>query len=1090
MVSPFPASTSPFREAVSPLSMLVRRCPRGVRSCQLPSTSDFAPAIAQLPAFLVPSFANAAQEGDEVRLRDAVQLAHKGRKRVAGARHPPTSFLPASPIPRLPASPAVQQLNLRRFSNAAGRRPGSVEGAGDERVGFKTRQEPLAIQSDKGKGRAHDEDGHMEDEAEPVVPPDVDEPLPPSEDDPPALRLGRRGPNPSDGYVPRKYTAAGLLPDPVDRDEMMRRLHYLKRRIDLEEFKAIRAQLGRVGLLTDPEAIGRLVKRAVECALDYEALHLVNATAARILNRDGRPADFDDSFAPIYTRALKYLNQSQRWSSAAAFSDAAAHFSLVTPDLLTLRMTALYGRQRYVDVIETYRLYCERDFDPNGVIYDTVAAAHLLNSELSAAQKLLGEKVARGFGTSFKTCLMLLEGMSHYGGNKIMEEKMLSEGGEDLLRQGRALRQDGRVLNRMLSVRASRGALRDALSLLDFYDFRGYAYELVRSIRAIAVPALPPPPPSSPYFRPTPDSSTVVALVSLLLRQQRPDLAEWLIVNAEEQKITFNDRVAAAIMRIMLTNGDIAGAEQFVWGLPEGAATFGGIAFPALSPSTAVFEVLFQGSLTHYGVDGTNKLFRQFATAYKSAPRVTEGMTLALTHYLTLEANSHVHVPAEVLLNVKDLTKGRARPRMSHVTALLKAAWKRDRAEQTTPRSANRPVEHQFPLPTLEPPAPTTEQPFPRPRPNKPPPTPQPSYIPPEAALLTQQAEEDPKSPVSRLRQSLTQDHARLTREAAQHVMSNDYLLRYIDAKWEYLQTQVLDLGMRPTFHHVAILMRAYLRVGDATGASLAMRYAIDELDVEPHTAFYTVLINGLSRLNKYEEAVAAYAEFRGSGLEPDRNLFAALAMSFALQRDIEGVERVFEEIRRHVRAKSPTSQLRTQSLRLTTSASLSSFPAAILTPYDPLLDSVFVTILYRVLSVNHRYLAAQDLVRDSLDKGMVPDTVLCKILERTRSWIRWKTNLSERLGLPGVEGGPKANGPKLTAFELDELRERNFDNLLRVRRMLKKMVPEAPPRHLRALEAFWRKAEKADSGRISWEQDEDKTEGAAASETVAWRPV
>ncbi|BGP23855.1 hypothetical protein JCM10295v2_002756 [Rhodotorula toruloides] len=1065
--------------------MLVRRCPRGVKSCQLPSTSDLAPVIAHLPAFLVPSLASAVQEDEkEVRRRDAAQTLQRGRKRVAGARHPPTSFLPTTPLPRLGASPAAQHSDIRRFSNAAGRRPGSAEVVGDERVGFRAGQESLDGQSGKGKGRAFDEDHRPEQVS--AAPRETHEPLSRTtiQDPPPAQQSHRRGPNPPEEYVPRKYTAAGLLPDPVDREEMMRRLHYLKRRIDVEEFKAIRAQLGRARLLSDPEAIGRLVKRAVECGLDYEALHLLDSTAARVLSDDDRSADFDKAFGRIYTRALKYLNQSQRWTSAAAFSDAAAHFSLVTPDLLALRMTAMYGRQRYVDVIKTYRLYRDRGFEPSGVIYDTVAAAHLLNSELSAAQNLLGEKVARGLGTSFKTCLMLLEGMSHYGGNKIMEEKMLSEGGEEMLRQGRALRQDARVLNRMLSVRASRGALRDALSLLDFYDFRGYAAELVRAMRAIAAPALPPPPPSSAYFRPTPDAPTIVSLVSLLLRQQRADLAEWLVVSAEEQKIAFNDRVAAAILRIMLSNGDIAGAEQFVWGLPAGAAAFGGVAFPALSPSTAVFETLFQGSLTHYGVDGTNKLFREFATAYKSAPRVTEGMTLALTRYLALETNSHVDVPAETLLNVKDLTAGRARPRMSHVTALLKAAWKRDRVEQATPKPIKLPVERQFPLPEVVPPAPTTEQPFPRPRPNNPPPKPQAAYVPPEAALLSEAADVNSKSPVSRLRESLTQDHARLTREAAQHVMSNDYLLRYIEAKWEYLQTQVLDLGMRPTFHHVAILMRAYFRVGDADGASLAMRYAINELDVEPHTAFYTVLINGYSRMNKYEEAVAAYAEFRKSGLEPDRNVFAALAMSFALQRDIQGVERVFDEIRRHVRAKSPTSLLRTQSLRLTSSASLSSFPAAILTPYDPLLDSVFVTIFYRVLSVNHRYLATQDLVRDSLDKGMVPDTVLCKILERTSRWIRWKSNLSERLGLPGVEGGPKANGPKLTAFELDDLRERNLDNLQRVRRMLKRMVPEAPPRHLRALEAFWRTAEKAGPGRLSWAEEED---GGNTVDTKRW---
>lgn len=865
---------------------------------------------------------------------------------------------------------------------------------------------------------------------------------------------------------------------------MLRRLHYLKRRIDFDEFKAIRAQIGRLGLLSDPEAVGRLVKRAVESGLDYEALHLANATAAEVLNRGGRPDDFDEAFAPIYTRALKYLNQWRRWTPAAAFSDAATHFSLVTPELLALRITALYGRQRYVDVIETYRLHRERNFEPTGVIYDTVATAHLLNSELSQAQTLLGEKVARGLGTSCKTCLMLLEGMAHYGGNKIMEEKMLSEGGEDLLRQGRALRQDVRVLNRMFSVRASRGALRDALSLLDFYDFRGYAPELVRSIRAIAVPALHPPPPSSAYFRPTPDSPTIVSLVGVLLRQQRADLAEWLIVNAEEQAIAFNDRVAAAILRIMLTNNDMAGAEQFVWGLPAGAATFGGVTFRALSPSAGVFEVLFQGSLTHYGIEGTIKLFRRFAKAYNSAPRVTEAMTLALTRYLTEEAKSPVDVPAEVLLKIKEITNGRTRPKMSHVTALLKAAWKRDRVAQAVSKPAKQPVERQFPLPDFDPPAPTTEQPFPRPRPENPPPRPKPAYVPPEAGLLTKLPNDDPNSPVSRLRRSLTKDHARLTREAAQHVMSNDYLLHYIDAKWEYLQTQILDLGIRPTYHHVAILMRAYFRVGDAAGASLAMRYAIDELDIEPHTAFYTVLINGLSRMNKYEEAAAAYAEFKERGLERDRNLFAALATSFALRRDVEGVERVFEEIRRHVRAKTPTSQLRSQSLRLTTSASLSSFPAAILTPYDPLLDSVFVTILYRALAVNERYLAAQDLVRDSLDKGMVPDTVLSKVLERTRSWIRWKSNLSERLGLPGVQGGPKADRPKLTAYELDELKERNLENLRRVRNMLRKMVPDAPPRHLRALEAFWRKAEQTGTGRMSWNEVEEEEGDDAADDS------
>ncbi|GAA5927753.1 hypothetical protein JCM3775_006071 [Rhodotorula graminis] len=891
-----------------------------------------------------------------------------------------------------------------------------------------------------------------------------------------------------------------LAPRPASRKDLMLVAKELPRRPSRDEFRDARARLKALDALDDTAVVRALGAAAIRARLDNDALRLVHECAKLVAAR--RPADAKAAVVAMYEQLIVALERARRWDSVVAFTNDALALGVVSHFILARRIRALHESQRYVDAIATFKLFARHGIEPDWRDYDEVISAHLLNGELAKAQDLLADKVRKGLRTTAQTCLVLVGGMVQYGGNRIMEERLLEQASDDDLVKRRAMRQDPRVLNKILSVRAARGALADALAILPRFDLAQYPPDLVDAILSLSPsPATAPHPPAvaDSHWRPAPDASTIVTLVGLVLRQQQPQLARRLLVSSLGAGIRFNDFLAAAVVRTLLAQHNLDSAASFVEALSQGTATLGGTALPALEPSVKVYELLLGGMLRYRGIPGANACLERLSASSGSSMQVTEGMTRALVDHLALDSESEVGVSSSVLLKVKQMTGNKTRPSVAHLNTLLRAAWTRERRWQHDLDGPETPLESEFPMPDEPLPPERTKLDRAPPRPEAPSSSSQ--YVPREAELLVPSGGRH-ESSVSRLRASLADRDVRHDRDTSRHILRNDYLIRYIAAKWDYLQSHVVDLGIRPSFHHVAVLMRAYLRLGDAKGARLAMQYAVDDLGLEPHQAYYTTLIGGLARLGEYGAAVSVYAEFRKSGLAHDRNLYAALAMLYARQRDVKGVERVFALMQEQVRARALVPQLQAQSLRLSSAAgrtmpssaasSSSQAPAAasstssgsstvdpgaglpstLLTPYDPTLDALFLTILYRTLVSTNEYLAAQQRVHDAFARGLVPDRLLLHALQRTRKWIKWKENASHRVGGvrtsavgrargAGAGLGGRAGEGDLSVDELAEVKHLNALNITHARKMLRRMKPVVEKKELRGMLDYWRRAEK-----------------------------
>ncbi|GJN89803.1 hypothetical protein Rhopal_002792-T1 [Rhodotorula paludigena] len=853
----------------------------------------------------------------------------------------------------------------------------------------------------------------------------------------------------------------------------MQRLSKLPRPLKLPTFREGRQIILDCDRLDDVAPVRYLALEGISSGLDAEVERLLNQAVAFIRQR--RPDIPFPVLASLYEYPTWALGAKNRWQSVHSLTNAAIARGIFTRKIIAGRMRALFEQQRYADVTAAWALFAEHDIEPTASDYDEAIGAFLRNVELSKAQALLAEKASKGFPTTARTSITLLGGMSLYGGNRVMEERLLTSASGEDLDNGTAIKQDVRVLNTLLSVRLGRRALRDALAVLDEYDFSAFPASLLDDLRGLSHPPVLASTDPSFHSRPRPDSATIVSLVGMALREQRVDLAQRVLVESQRAGIPFNDHVAAAVLRTLLARNDPAAAEMFVDNLAEGTARLGNITLPKMAPSVMSYEVLLAGMLRHRGLSGANACFRRRLERDGKGTRVSEGMTRALVQHLALEADSEVRVSARVLNQVRRFTEGRTRATPQHLSILMRAAWTREREFQHHFGGPEPLPEAEFPMPALD------ELPNERSKLRHSPPAPNAAtYVPPEAALLVSPSgRHSDQSPVSSLRQSLSDRNAQHDRETSRHVLRNDYLIRYIAAKWEYLQSQVIDLGVRPTYHHICVLMRAYFRMGDAKGASLALHYALEELHLDPHPAYYSTLISGHARLGEFDAASRAYKEFQATGLEPDRNLYAALAMRFARQRDPRGVERVFDFMREQLRSRAPHPQLRAQSVRQQTAAGASAsgsaspsadgLPAATL-PYDPTLDPVFVSILYRALTSSNQYMAAQERVSDSLERGLVPDSILLRVLERTHTWIRWKESSATRPGGSGrtvrtATTGAKAGGVEvegsLDVEQLAEIKQLNALNISRVRKALQRTKPKVEKKELRELLGYWEKAEQ-----------------------------
>ncbi|GAA5889758.1 hypothetical protein JCM8208_001123 [Rhodotorula glutinis] len=1099
--------------------MIVRGCRTGFKPRHAAAATDVAAALAQLPPFLVPSFASDGQRPSRVHGGGPGSSAGQKRTVFKQASAAPTSttssssrraFICGSSLTttssrsRTPATTCAP--HPRRASSLAAVRPpppSSARPAGKGKERAPPSEGHVAEGQDVEEGQETEGAGSAvggssgADSARSAVP------APSSQD---AQRNGLEREAASSGTSTTSRAVDTPAAPPTSRKELMRIATELPRRPTRDEFRDARARLKAFDALDDTAVVRALGSAAIRARLDNDALRLAHECAKLVAAR--RPAEAKAAIVAMYEQLIAALERARRWDSVVAFTNDALALGVISHFVLARRIRALHESRRYVDAIATFSLFSCHELEPDWRDYDEVISAHLLNGELAKAQDLLADKVRKGLRTTAQTCLALIGGMVQYGGNRVMEERLLEQASDDDLAKRRAMRQDPRVLNKVLSVRAARGALADALAILPRFDLAQYPSDLVEAILSLSPPSpsADDPRPSAfadPHWRPPPDASTIVTLVGLVLRQQQPQLARRLLVSSLGAGIRFNDFLAAAVVRTLLAQHNLDSAASFVEALSQGKATLGGTPLPALEPSVKVYELLLGGMLRYRGIPGANACFERLSSSSGSAMQVTEGMTRALVDHLALDSESEVGVSSSVLLKVKQMTSNKTRPSVAHLNTLLRAAWTRERRWQHDLDGPETPIENEFPMPDEPLPPERTKLDRAPPRPEASPSSSSSSssqYVPREAELLVSSGGRH-ESSVSRLRASLADRDVRHDRDTSRHILRNDYLIRYIAAKWDYLQSHVVDLGIRPSFHHVAVLMRAYLRLGDAKGARLAMQYAVDDLGLEPHQAYYTTLIGGLARLGEYGAAVSVYADFRKTGLAHDRNLYAALAMLYARQRDVKGVERVFALMQEQVRARALVPQLQAQSLRLSsaagrtapTSAASSSasppssssssggvggtdigagLPSTLLTPYDPTLDALFLTILYRTLVSTNEYLAAQQRVHDAFARGLVPDRLLLHALQRTRKWIKWKENASRRVGGvrtsavgrgrgAGAGLGGNAGEGELSLDELAEVKHLNALNITHARKMLRRMKPVVEKKELRSMLDYWRRAEK-----------------------------
>jgi pentatricopeptide repeat protein len=844
--------------------------------------------------------------------------------------------------------------------------------------------------------------------------------------------------------------------DPEVRQRLNQLITNLPPKPTREQLLEIRTQIRDHDLLDDTRLIRRVSSIAMEQKFFDIALRLLNQSVNLILKR--RKALWMDA-SWMYIEAIQHLVRLKSWDHVVELSNQVITKGLASPAVLQNRMRALNRRSRFVEAIATFDLYDKYKLDPDGKAYDEVIEAHLQNADLPKAQELLAAKGEKGFPTTVQTCLTLFDGMALYGGNKVMEEKVLEDASEEMLESKGAMRQEVRVLNKIMSVRAGRDAARDALAMLDYYNLERYPPELIDKFRQLVLPFDNMTSTTRQYdhWKPSPDRATLVTLVGLALRYRRPDLASQLLSSTTARSYPLNDHIASSIIRILVTEGSISAAEEFVFDLPLGRAHFRNKPYRSYQPGSFVYETLLTGILRFRGLAGVNECFRRLMEAKLPPLKVTEGLTRALVDYLAVEKIFKLGLSTNLLVKVKEITAGRTKPTRENLNTLLKAAWMSERLSIHEWTNKRKTIENEFPIPADD------GRPKPPPRP-----------LPRIAQILARQNFPSKQSRIinslTAVRDSLIDRNVRHNAETAVQVLRNDHLIRFISAKWDYLQAQILDLGVRPTYDHFTVLIRAYLILGDVKGAVLALRYALSEARIDPHVALYSTMISGLSRLGRHEIALTMYEELRNTpGIEPDRQLFVALAMSCSRMRDLEGLERIFNEVRNLVDKPLPgkpidpalLDQVRIQAQARTRrkaedamTGTKQTEEASRTLSYDPLLDPYFITIYYRTLNSLGRHHDAQLAMKRSLDRGLVPDQIVWQVLDRTGVWLQWKDNKNHR------------DRVHVDRSKTKELWEKNFR---KVRKLVKESRPKDKKGELRAIERYWEKAERGDVNEKEW---------------------
>lgn len=790
------------------------------------------------------------------------------------------------------------------------------------------------------------------------------------------LTLESRIPSPRNQYLP-------LFPKKLTRKELMSLICSIPPTAFTSYLLRVRTIIIDQKLLDDTGPVVLFIRACIHRQLKSVALRFMKQAAnARKANNLSNETFFDSP--------LKLLLQNEDWEALEVFSSAALLHS-TTLFILRSRMRALYETKQYSKVIATFELFRNITEVPDGECLDDLLGAHLMSGNLTQAQATLAEKSQLGYPTTVRTCIALLDGMWPFGGNKIMEEKVLNDVLRDTISKEKALRQDVRILNRIMSIRAARGDVEDALAVLQYFDLSKFNKVLIPLTKARKSSAVirsrsdststqkAPDFPSlhNQHFivssrgnKPRPDISTIVTLISIYLRLEQPHNAIDLFAASQKLNLGLNEHLITSLVKISLASerDSIKSAEALVFALPNGNAPIPGstvVVEAPFEPTAMVYEVLLAGVLKTSGLKGASAFLNRMIINRKRSIVITEGMVDVIVRHLSLDsiARTRTYETAKFIYKIQSMTKGATRPNIKNLNAMLGAAWRKDRFEKVGGR---RKKVKQLELPSASPSAtsiiPTSSTISPDdPNPNN---TVTTSFTSPSASIaiippVTRSVNFIP-SPTFRIRQSLADRGIQNDRSTTQQVLRNDKAFATVDLMWDYLETQLIERGVQPTYQHIAIIMRSYIRLGDLEGARSVL-IKCKSLGVNLHVSLYSVLISGASKFGHPDIAKDLYREMKREGLLPDRPLYARLALECARFGDLRGVDSIIADASRKL-----------------------------VIPISPI-DPIFTLIRYRALVTNGRIYNAQKFMAAKLKEGMKPDLATFRTISRTVRWLTHK---------------------------------------------------------------------------------------------------
>ena len=854
------------------------------------------------------------------------------------------------------------------------------------------------------------------------VPPHSDPSLPDSDNLPLSPRVSQ-------------FYSVHLLPHPTV-SQIKYALRNIPQDAPFELLQKYRKLIIGAGLMKDEEVISDLVCGFVGVGEYSSGLRFMKE-AVRVIVKSS--TESDPKLSLIFHAPVVALLRKEKFVWVTLFTNVAIVNGTLDTPLLGYRIRSLVQLKRYRDIPYTFDQFQLHRLIPTGNIYDDVVLSLLLNGDLSNAQKVLAEKSDRGFKTTVLTCLALLEGMRQFGGNKAMETKILSDRAmaiseveglstpERIEQQRSQLKGNVVVLNRIMSIRVERGDLDGALKVLDYFNTQNLPFDL-------ALPLVIPPPrrlPSSdpPIIKPSLDLASFTILIGLSSKFRRLDCALDLFQQSQELRLGTNDYLLAAVIKSLVIAGEVELAKKFFLDLADGTARLPNRPLDKIKPfkpTNRLFEALWWGILRSEGLEGANLILSKFAY-YDALPStrlslfsnitVTDHLVSDLVQYLTKVRNrssaaSTTKMCAELIVRVSKFTKGDRKPSIGDLNALLDVAWQKERFRNSSNERyfARRMEKRPIVLPSSTT-APASSLPLSADSP--PPLAPSPSPTP---------------TAVFRIKASLDSRGVKGNIETTELVLRNDRAFQSIESRWEYLQREVIDRGMRPTHLHFAYIIRAYIELGDIFGAKEVLVRA-KEAGCDPHVSWYSILIGGCHRLGKPQLARETLDEMRYIGVRPDRLLYNTLALGFARRGNLDGVIAVQRQAQQYLN-DSPLSES---------------------TNLD--LDLVYITLRYRALVVASKLFQAQLYIKKVLSTGLVPDLALLKVLQTTGRYLRNKVNAASRRG--GGSGGRLFESPASRIYGAEKIIHYHANNLRDARRLYSKSLKGKGNEELRKFDEF-----------------------------------